>query len=146
MHAYTPEQVIRQLQYRPAKFHERPTVIEAELSLRVNSSTLIVMDVDKAYMLYQDYPPDANRGFDVPAGIVLVDPESQEERRRIYTDIALIDLPLPDFSMPYNVIIMTCELFCSFHSFFWLAAYSYSLLMQSRVAELALCWIRPPAC
>lgn len=34
--------------------------------------------------------------------------------RRIYTSNVLVDLPTPDFSMPYNVIIMTSTLLALF--------------------------------
>lgn len=34
--------------------------------------------------------------------------------RRIYTDPILISLPTPDFSMPYNVITLTCTVMSMF--------------------------------
>lgn len=66
-----------------------------------------MLDVDRAYLRYTDYPPDPARGFDVPSGIVLAKWEG--DFQRIYTTSTLLDMPEPDFSMPYNVIILTCK-------------------------------------
>lgn len=65
-------------------------------------------------MRYHEYPSDANRGFDVPAAIVVVRGNGSAPDRRIYSTSALIMLPLPDFSMPYNVIILTSTLVALF--------------------------------
>jgi len=34
--------------------------------------------------------------------------------RRVYSESALVSLPTPDFSMPYNVITMTCTAIATF--------------------------------
>ena len=65
-------------------------------------------------MRYHEYPSDANRGFDVPAAIVIVRGNGSAPDRRIYSTSSLIMLPLPDFSMPYNVIILTSTLVALF--------------------------------
>ena len=103
------EYVFDNLRYTQAQSRGRPTLIEADLTLPKNRTTKIILDVDKAYMRYTDYPPDAHRGFDVPSGIVLL-LEDNAPATRIYTTSTLLDMPTPDFSMPYNVIIMTCEM------------------------------------
>lgn len=36
------------------------------------------------------------------------------EPQRIYTETVLVSLPTPDFSMPYNVITLTCTLMALF--------------------------------
>ena len=77
------------------------------LHLPAESTTRIELDIDKAYLWYTDYPPDALRGFDVPSGVLLSNASGMS--KRIYTTTTLLDMPTPDFSMPYNVIIMTCE-------------------------------------
>lgn len=83
-------------------------MIEARLDLPPNSTVRIELDIDKAYLWYTDYPPDSLRGLDVPSGVLLA--HHSGESKRIYTTSTLLDMPTPDFSMPYNVIIMTCTL------------------------------------
>ena len=40
--------------------------------------------------------------------------KSENKTKRIYTDPILIALPTPDFSMPYNVITLTCTILSMF--------------------------------
>jgi len=60
---------------------------------------------------YTEYPPDANRGFDAGPAIIKILPSSHSETTSgttyIRTTSLLLYLPTPDFSMPYNVIILT---------------------------------------
>ncbi|PSR70895.1 hypothetical protein PHLCEN_2v13209 [Hermanssonia centrifuga] len=87
------------------------------------------MDVTKPFLRYTEHPPDAQRGWNLPPAVVV--PLAWDENftnhsfvsigttgltsqrlphARIYTPILLVDLATPDFSMPYNVIIMSCTL------------------------------------
>ena len=87
------------------------------------------MDVVKPFLRYTEHQPDAQRGWDLPPAVLVPfafafgegqnnttpetssGPQTQARRpRRIYTPIMLVDLATPDFSMPYNVIIMSCTL------------------------------------
>ena len=73
----------------------------------------MTMDVTKAFLRYTEHPPDAQRGWDLPPAVfvpIRADEEGPEELERIYTPILLVDLATPDFSMPYNVIIMSSTL------------------------------------
>ena len=85
------------------------------------------MDVMKPFLRYTEHPPDAERGWDLPPVVFVplipnalndtstanvADPylKLKLKTRRMYTPILLVDLATPDFSMPYNVIIMSCTL------------------------------------
>jgi len=73
----------------------------------------MTMDVTKAFLRYTEHPPDAQRGWDLPPAVfvpIRADKEGSDELERIYTPILLVDLATPDFSMPYNVIIMSSTL------------------------------------
>lgn len=75
---------------------------------------------------YTEHRPDAERGREIPSGILtlldLVDEEAdgsvnevlRSARTRIYTPKLLLDIPTPDFSMPYNVIIMSSTVMAVF--------------------------------
>ena len=99
------------------------------MSVPPSSTVSLTYDFDKAILRYTEYPPDANRGFDVaPAVIRLLpsssspDNENNNNDSSVYHDTLsfssspsvylrttslLLPLPTPDFSMPYNVIILT---------------------------------------
>ncbi|CAG8462227.1 12559_t:CDS:10 [Ambispora leptoticha] len=120
---------IKDLYYQPAMDRSRPAVIEALIHLPSNSITTLSILFDKVFLKYTEHPPDANRGFDVGSAVITVvsnkkdndDGEKTEEYGfkiespiRIYTETLLVSLPTPDFSMPYNVITLTCTVLALF--------------------------------
>ncbi|RPB16383.1 Gpi16 subunit, GPI transamidase component [Morchella conica CCBAS932] len=102
------EKIIQEIYYRPALDRRRGTQLEARMRIPPNSTVLVTYDFDKAVLRYTEYPPDANRGFDIaPAIISILAPRNSQTIFSIRTTSLLLSLPTPDFSMPYNVIILT---------------------------------------
>lgn len=97
----TEEKVIQEMYYRPALDRKRGTQLEIRLRIPANSTTVLTYDFEKAILRYTEYPPDANRGFDIAPAVITIGNVS------IRTTSLLLPLPTPDFSMPYNVIILT---------------------------------------
>lgn len=56
------------LHYQPAIDRHRPSVIEMTLDIPARSTVTLHVDFDKALLRYTEYPPDANRGFDLGYG------------------------------------------------------------------------------
>jgi phosphatidylinositol glycan class T len=100
-------EIIKETFYRPGIDRERGTQLELGLSVPPASRVTLNYDFEKAILRYTEYPPDANRGFNVAPAVIKV--SSREAGRPIYlrTTSLLLPLPTPDFSMPYNVIILT---------------------------------------
>lgn len=79
----------------------------------------LTMDTRKSFLRYTEHPPDAQRGWDLPPAVFFALPahnnasnitllsRAARGEKRVYTSALLVDLPTPDFSMPYNVIIMS---------------------------------------
>ncbi|KAJ6265020.1 hypothetical protein Dda_1175 [Drechslerella dactyloides] len=105
--------VISELYYRPALDRERGTQLEAKIVVPPDSIVIMTYDFEKAVLRYTEYPPDANRGFDVASAIITIPPHRRRSDGKfvpatsIRTTSLLLSLPTPDFSMPYNVIIFT---------------------------------------
>lgn len=93
--------LLKEMYYRPALDRKRGTQLEMEILVPANSTVVMSYDFEKAILRYTEYPPDANRGFDVPAAVIKVGDSE------VRTTSLLLSLPTPDFSMPYNVIIFT---------------------------------------
>ncbi|KAG8089812.1 hypothetical protein GUJ93_ZPchr0011g28859 [Zizania palustris] len=92
-------------------------------------SATLSLDFDKGFLHIDEYPPDANQGFDIPSALVTF-PEFNSSRNYLetdslflspllqtfkedgvvksYTEVLLVPLTTPDFSMPYSVITFTC--------------------------------------
>ena len=123
------ESLIKKIYYRPAVDRKRGTQLELLVSIPPASTVFLTYDFEKTILRYTEYPPDANRGFDVAASVITIlgpptrnnDANSsgdgsikcgRHRQRRIpvgmmRTTSLLLNLPTPDFSMPYNVIIFT---------------------------------------
>lgn len=110
------------LDYTPPIPRRRPTTLQALLHLPPYSTTKFLLPYESSYLWYTEYPSDAHRGFEVPGALVIllnpaapsaeqVDPSRLLATRganlRLHTASTLLSLPTPDFSMPYNVIILT---------------------------------------
>jgi len=95
------ENLIQEMYYRPALDRKRGTQLEVRLRIPANSTVVLTYDFEKAILRYTEYPPDANRGFDIAPAVINIGNVS------IRTTSLLLPLPTPDFSMPYNVIILT---------------------------------------
>lgn len=99
------------LAYTPPEAHGRPTLFEAQLTIPAASTLQLSMEVTKSFLRYTEHPPDAQRGWDLPPAVSIVGGNDTTMRgRRVYTPAVLVDVATPDFSMPYNVIIMSSTL------------------------------------
>jgi GPI-anchor transamidase subunit T len=99
------QDLIKEVYYRPAIDRARGTHLELRMVLPPASTVFLTYDFEKTILRYTEYPPDANRGFDVAAAIITT--VGGERRLTVRTTSLLLNLPVPDFSMPYNVIIFT---------------------------------------
>ncbi|KII90535.1 hypothetical protein PLICRDRAFT_39104 [Plicaturopsis crispa FD-325 SS-3] len=117
----TRDDLVSDMQYIPPVPHSRPTTLQLQLTLPAHATLHLTLDVTKSFLRYTEHPPDAQRGWDLPPAVLvpLQTTASHEANasvlldargRRMYTPALLVDLATPDFSMPYNVIIMSCTL------------------------------------
>ena len=98
--------IITSMYYRPALDRRRGTQVELQITVPPASTVRLTYDFEKAILRYTEYPPDANRGFDVAPAVIRV-LSNTSDAVYIRTTSLLLSLPTPDFSMPYNVIILT---------------------------------------
>uniref|UniRef100_A0A8C7HMK5 Phosphatidylinositol glycan anchor biosynthesis class T n=1 Tax=Oncorhynchus kisutch TaxID=8019 RepID=A0A8C7HMK5_ONCKI len=122
----------RYIHYQPSKDSLQPHLLEMLVQLPPNSVTEVTVQFERALLKWTEYTPDPNHGFYVGSSVisalmpsvVAMDTNSTQERplfssfflckeessyfMRVYTEPLLVNLPTPDFSMPYNVICLTC--------------------------------------
>lgn len=113
----SPVSPIQSITYRPAIDRRRPTHLELLITVPPVSTTVMTYDFEKAVLRYTEYPPDANRGFNVAPAVLRILPTTSLANpdeavgaaggTYLRTTSLLLPLPTPDFSMPYNVIILT---------------------------------------
>ncbi|EKD02669.1 hypothetical protein A1Q2_03095 [Trichosporon asahii var. asahii CBS 8904] len=113
------------------------TTLRLRLTLPAQSTTTIEVPFTKLMLKYTDHVPDAERGREISSSVLaMLDVRGEEgwgtsrktggkpvigerdelrtARTRIYGPKLLVDIPVPDFSMPYNVIIMSCTIMAIF--------------------------------
>lgn len=104
-------QIITDMYYVPAIDRRRGTQLELVISVPPSSTVMLTYNFEKAILRYTEYPPDANRGFNVAPAVIrlLNETDNLGLKKDVYirTTSLLLPLPTPDFSMPYNVIILT---------------------------------------
>ncbi|KAF4586092.1 GPI transamidase component Gpi16 [Ophiocordyceps camponoti-floridani] len=97
--------IIEEIYYRPALDRTRGTQLELLMRIPPLCTVFLTYDFSKSILRYTEYPPDANRGFDVAAAVITT--RAPHAGLNLRTTSLLLYLPTPDFSMPYNVIIFT---------------------------------------
>uniref|UniRef100_A0A8D0XH63 Phosphatidylinositol glycan anchor biosynthesis class T n=1 Tax=Sus scrofa TaxID=9823 RepID=A0A8D0XH63_PIG len=120
------------IHYQPARDRLQPHLLEMLIQLPANSVTKVSIHFERALLKWTEYTPDPNHGFYVSPSVlsalvpsvVAARPVDWDESPlfntlfpvsdgsshfvRLYTEPLLVNLPTPDFSMPYNVICLTC--------------------------------------
>ncbi|OBA19312.1 Gpi16 subunit, GPI transamidase component [Metschnikowia bicuspidata var. bicuspidata NRRL YB-4993] len=94
--------------YIPAIDRKRPGHLELLVRIPPGEDVTFTYQFDKSLLLYAEYPPDANHGFAIAPAVVKVLDALGKVRYESRSTSLLLTLPTPDFSMPYNVIILTC--------------------------------------
>lgn len=120
------------IHYQPAQDRMQPHLLEMLIQLPASSITKVSIQFERALLKWTEYTPDPNHGFYVSPSVlsalvpsvVAAKPGDWEESPlfnslfpvsdsssyfvRLYTEPLLVSLPTPDFSMPYNVVCLTC--------------------------------------
>ncbi|KAL6208956.1 hypothetical protein ACLB2K_019899 [Fragaria x ananassa] len=122
--------VVEKMHVSPSVDKMSPGVMEILLKFPCGmKSAAITLDFDKGFLHIDEYPPDANQGFDIPSAIIsfpnfhtsmqflkddstdksaILSKFKENSAVLAYTEVLLVPLTTPDFSMPYNVITITC--------------------------------------
>lgn len=109
--------------YIPAIDRERPAMVECQFVIPAHSKIVVSFNFERAYLKYTEFPYDPNRGLDISAAVITISHKDdkiitaggldwykvgKKSVIRITTPTLLLTMPLPDFTMPYNVITLTC--------------------------------------
>lgn len=134
---------IEKMYYTPALDRKRGTHLELGINIPALSTVELHYDFEKAILRYTEYPPDANRGFDVAPAVIRVlssnasEAASTLDDEYLRTTSLLLPLPTPDFSMPYNVIILTSTVLAlGFGSIFNMLVRKFVLLEEVPASPL----------
>ncbi|KAJ7950457.1 GPI transamidase component PIG-T [Quillaja saponaria] len=123
---------VEKIRVSPSEDKESPGIMELLLKLPCDvKSAVLMLEFDKGFLHIDEYPPDANQGFDIPSALIsfpdfhagmqfhdnslskspIISKFQEKSPVLSYTEILLVPLTTPDFSMPYNVLTITCTVF-----------------------------------
>ena len=125
---FSPEKLKSMIKITPTLLRDHYCTLELDLWLpKGNDPLLVKYSFDKAFLYFDEYPSDPNRGHDVPASITSYNRSNEVKSKlpgillrtktgpvHIATQALLITLAHPDFSMPYNVITLSSTGFALF--------------------------------
>ncbi|GMR41991.1 hypothetical protein PMAYCL1PPCAC_12186, partial [Pristionchus mayeri] len=101
----------------PSISRKRPASINYHFQLRPHAKCTVSVKFTRAFMKMSEYPSDANHGKYIPPAVVhIVDPDHrskfgvQSGGVSLFSSPLLLTLPVPDFSMPFNVEAFVCVL------------------------------------
>ncbi|VVC90523.1 unnamed protein product [Leptidea sinapis] len=116
--------------YSPGRSRQKPYHLELLLRLPPKSTTTVTIDFEFVFLKWQEYPPDANHGFYIGSALITANLPTAKNFTGLpiegvtfdsifnaskpwypavfRTNGAMVSLPTPDFSMPYNVICLAC--------------------------------------
>ncbi|QSL65956.1 hypothetical protein MERGE_003093 [Pneumocystis wakefieldiae] len=123
---------------RPSIDRKCGSYFELRMHIPCNSTIEIAWEFEKMFLRYAEYPPDPNRGISIEPSILTVFNADDEINKIdpiavIRTTSLLLTLPTPDFSMPYNVIVLTSTIIAMlFGSMFNLSIRRFVSLEEAR--------------
>ncbi|WFD19293.1 Subunit of the glycosylphosphatidylinositol transamidase complex-like protein [Malassezia caprae] len=101
--------------YVPPEVRRRDGSLELLLRVPASSALWLTYTLEKHMLHYNEHMPDSHRGVDLPPALFLPLRGSRPwadvhrgldvhrvQASRIYTEPSLLDVAVPDFSMPYN--------------------------------------------
>jgi len=126
--------VLEAVKFDLPRLDESSGTMEFKFNIPANMTITLHYQYEKLFQAIAKFPPDANRGFDIPAVAVFYETGSGVEttvssyaspllsrllfqpgmKMRVYSNLLLTMMPLPDFSMPFNVITLSSTVIALF--------------------------------
>lgn len=116
-HSFTVEMNGEKLQWsqlskKDIKFHHDGQIdIFYEHVLPAKSSIRLSLDYDPVYLPFEQLPGDPNRGIELSPVRAIFSSLCSNDTAHLFSESLLLMSPLPDTSMPFNVLSLSCTLY-----------------------------------
>jgi Gpi16 subunit, GPI transamidase component len=89
------------------------SILTISHSQRTPQSLTVALEYQPAFLAITDFPGDPNRGRELPPAVMtVVCPNDHPQfQRSFFSNSVLILPPVPDMSMPFNVLSLSCSLY-----------------------------------
>jgi hypothetical protein len=89
-------------------------MLSFEATLAPRSRLTLTLEVRKTPVHVDLMPPDASRGVDVPPAVFRYSTDGWHDSKMVFSNAAVLPVPIGDLSMSYNVISLTSILVALF--------------------------------
>ncbi|CAD6188383.1 unnamed protein product [Caenorhabditis auriculariae] len=97
---------VREKVFKASKAPKSSLLIQYNLEIDETDTCILHIPLEKSLLRINDYTPDANHGMYIPGAIAtfLQIKNDLNGGYAVHSNAVLVALPVPDFSMPFNVI------------------------------------------
>lgn len=98
--------------YQPLDDDPNTMLLQHDFILPPQSSARLTIDYDPVLLPFQRFPSDPNRGIEVPPSWAIWNATATDTSSNVlYSQSLLLLPPVPDMSMPFNIMSLTCTLY-----------------------------------
>lgn len=91
--------------WQPGVINEKPNHINYQISIKCGQTYSNSLDYEAKILGWTKYPADAERGIFINPSIIEI---NQNPDQTLFASGLIIDVPKPDFSMPFNALCLAC--------------------------------------
>lgn len=118
MHTYQSSIKLASFRYGPAVDRVKPAQLEWSIVVPPKSTVTMTVEFDMALLRTSEYNMSPARGFDIPGALIQYS-EDGKVYDELVTGTMLLTLMTPDFTMPFNVIMLTTLIMTFFYGVFF---------------------------
>jgi len=118
MHTHKSTLKLESFRYGPAVDRVKPAQLEWSLMIPPKSTSTMTVEFDMALLRTSEYNISPARGFDIPGALIGYSEDGQVYDELV-TGTMLLTLMTPDFTMPFNVIMLTTLIMTFFYGVFF---------------------------
>jgi phosphatidylinositol glycan class T len=86
-------------------------MVQWNMTVSRDTELQVTLDYEPVLVPFQQFPADPNRGIELPPTQFIFEAECTLGSTKLYSSPLLLMPPVPDMSMPFNVISLTCTLY-----------------------------------
>jgi len=92
------------ISYKPSEFRKSSSVLTVDILMEPGAEVTLSVEFQKGFLKWYEHPPAAHQGLYISPSVLTFVQPNKTSTQNVYSQPLLVSLPVPDFSMPYNVI------------------------------------------
>lgn len=110
---------LKEFLLEPAVNRKRNLLLQSKWILPPQSRIQIFIPFEREFLRIDEFPPNSERGIELPGALIFYKSSNDDSLYTETTNTLLYTWPIPDGTMPFNVITMTSTLAALFYGSFF---------------------------